>query len=324
MSDKFVYQNARIKAIETRLLSQQQQQRLLDASNVSEVFKLLVEMGFGQGVAVENGDFDKVFEAEEHFASSVLRQFNVDGELDAFLLLNDYHNLKALLKASVMGEESPYLMAEGIFEIEKIKAAIVGEISDLPQEMTQIISKINKLISESKATPRVIDTMVDKASYRAALNSIKRNAKLIKQYFSAKIDYLNILSFFRCKRSEQSQKFFLEALIDGGELSEDFFASAYESPNEVFKEKCKFTPYRDLVAKAVDDNNLIAFEVAIDNALLKLWRENFNDMFSPAPILYYYFEKLTEIKVIKLIVAGVKNHVEPSLIKERMREIYGA
>ncbi len=324
MSDKFVFQNARIKAIETRLLSQQQQQRLMDASNASEVFKLLFEMGFGGGAAVENGDFDKMFEAEEHFAVSILRQFNVDGELDAFLLLNDFHNLKALLKASVTGEENPVIMAEGIFDVEKIKAAIVGEISDLPQEMTEIISKINKLIADGKATPRLIDTVVDKASYRAALKSVKRNAKLIRQYFVAKIDYLNILSFLRCKRADQSQKFFLEIFIDGGDLSEDFFVSVYESTNEAFKEKCKFTPYQDIVAKAVDDNNLTAFEVAADNSLLIKWRENYNEMFSPAPILYYYFEKLTEIKVIKLIVAGVKNHVEPSLIKERMCEIYGA
>jgi hypothetical protein len=70
MSDKFIYQNARIKAIETRLLSLQQLQRLLDASSTSDVFKLLVESGFGQGVSAENGDFDSYLKRKKTMQST--------------------------------------------------------------------------------------------------------------------------------------------------------------------------------------------------------------------------------------------------------------
>ena len=53
-----------------------------------------------------------------------------------------------------------------------------------------------------------------------------------------------------------------------------------------------------------------------------MFRDEFNDLFSIAPIVNFYLTKRTEIKLTKLIVAGIKNHVDPQLIKERMREIY--
>lgn len=62
--------------------------------------------------------------------------------------------------------------------------------------------------------------------------------------------------------------------------------------------------------------------MASENALLKEWKDTDFDMFSIAPIVAYYLTKKTELKVVKLIVAGIKNHVDPQIIKERMRELY--
>ena len=66
----------------------------------------------------------------------------------------------------------------------------------------------------------------------------------------------------------------------------------------------------------------MAFEVEQDNALLKMWKDNKDDMFSVAPIVAFYLTKITQIRVAKLAVAGIKNGVEQSQIRERMREIY--
>ena len=112
--------------------------------------------------------------------------------------------------------------------------------------------------------------------------------------------------------------------MPGGTLGEDFFLSVYDASLDVFRDKFKFTPYQSLVAEAVDGGNLVAFEVQVDNLLLDMCRKRKDDMFSCAPVVGYYFGKLAEIKAVKLVFAGVKNNVEPRLIKERMRDIYGA
>ena len=53
-----------------------------------------------------------------------------------------------------------------------------------------------------------------------------------------------------------------------------------------------------------------------------MWKDNKNDLFGVAPIVSFYLTKVTQIRVAKLAVAGIKNGVEQGQIKERMREIY--
>ncbi|MEG2540197.1 MAG: V-type ATPase subunit [Clostridia bacterium] len=322
MSDKFVFQNARIKSMECKLMTSQHIQRLFECANLDDAMKLLIEIGFGVNSTAENNKFDTLFLQEEAGAVAVLRDFNVDGILDAFLLENDYHNLKALLKAMVSGESNPVLMPHGVYQIEQLKVGLSGDASDLPSEMSTAIHTLEKLISEEKITPHTIDTIVDVAKYHDIFKRIKGNSSLQKTYFVRKVDYLNILTFLRCKNLNLSQKFFADSFVDGGELAQEFFVAIYESATEVLKDKCKYTPYQDIVEVAVDSKNLVGFEVSIDNALLKIWKDESSEMFSEAPIVSFYFSKLTQLKIVKLIVAGIKNKVDRDLIKERMRDIY--
>ena len=82
MSDKFVFQNAKIKHMESKLLTSQSVQRLLDCAEKEDAFKVLLEMGFGSGIPVETNDFDTLFAHEEENAVALLKEFNVG----AFLL----------------------------------------------------------------------------------------------------------------------------------------------------------------------------------------------------------------------------------------------
>lgn len=321
MSDKFIFQNARIKSMESKLLSSQTLQRLAECSSLEDAFKILIESGWGAS-GVETNNFDAVFAYEEELAVSVLRNFNSDGALDAFLLFCDYHNAKALLKAKISGNDKPVLMPEGIYSSDAIKDAIIGgDVTALPEKMGEAIKLIEKLTLEEKITPHAIDTILDKAAYGNILAIVKKSGRLAREYFIRKIDYLNILSFIRCRKLGLSEKFFEEGFVEGGELSYELFTSVFESPVESLKDKYKYTPYRDIVETIVDTGT-VSYEVETDNALYKMWKDENNDMFSIAPIVSYYFTKTIELKIVKLIVAGIKNNVAPQLIKERMRDLY--
>lgn len=323
MSDKFIFQNARIKSMETKLLTTQHVQRFLDCDNSEELFKLLIEIGFGVRVGVDQSNFDSLFFAEEKNITDILREFNVDEALDCFLKINDYHNVKALFKASIMVNENPVLMPDGLIDSGLIKDAISSaEVRDLPIFMQEAISSLLKLELEEKITPHTIDTYCDRALYQDVFITTRRSEKITKQYFVQKIDFMNILSFLRCKKLKLDDKFYFEGFISGGELSQEFFMSVYESPLDALKQNCKFTRYQNIVTTYVDSLNLVNFEVEVDNQLLKMWKDNNNDMFSVSPIVSYYLTKQTEIKVVKLIVAGIKNNVSPEIIRERMRELY--
>ena len=110
MSYKFLYQNAQIKSRESKLLTQQGVQRLLDASDAKEASRALAELGFG----TDGENFDVVFKRAEEENVALLKEMNEGGALDAFLIENDYINLKILLKAYVAGTNAQTFAPNGL------------------------------------------------------------------------------------------------------------------------------------------------------------------------------------------------------------------
>ena len=321
MSDKFVFQNAKIKHMESKLITSQSVQRLIECATPDDAFKVLLEMGFGSGIPVETNDFDTLFAHEEENAVALLKEFNVSDALNAFLVEIDYLNLKSVFKAHATNTDFSSTLV-GLYDVNEMKALVDGvESENLPREMKEAVAYLLELEKAEKLSPRIIDVTIDRAMFKHILSLVKKSGNLAKRYYIKKIDYLNILSFLRVKKLSLPLDFFEKGFIEGGTLAEDVFASAFDSM-EKFKENTKQTEFREVVEKTADTQDIVALEVAIDNDLLKMFRDEFNDLFSIAPIVSYYLTKRTEIKLTKLIVAGIKNHVDPQLIKERMREIY--
>lgn len=324
MSDKFLFQNARIKAMESRLLGPAQLARLADASSAAEVRKILGETGFGSSATGDNLGVDKLVEAEERAALALLKEFNGGGEFTAFLLESDYLNLKALLKAAATGDKNPVLGEEGVVTLDELRTAAEGDVRFIRPHMAEAVRAVEKLAAENKLTPHGIDCAVDKAMFRDIAETAKKGGKDVAAYFELKADCVNIATFVRCKRWELGDKLFEENFVEGGTLDLAFFLSAYEGTEETFCEKLRYTPFADIAEKAAEGSGLTALERAVDEKLVGMWRREKDDMFSAAPVVAFYLTKTAEARAVKLIYAGVKNNVDPRLIKERMREIYGA
>ena len=69
-------------------------------------------------------------------------------------------------------------------------------------------------------------------------------------------------------------------------------------------------------------DDMIAFEREWDNALLDIFKEKRNDIFSVAPIAGFYTAKKVEIKIVRMICILLKNDVDKDIIKARLRELY--
>lgn len=321
MSDKFIYHNARVKSMELKLLNAQQVQRLADADCVRDFAKILSEMGFGAG-AGEGAGVDRMIESEEAFALHTLREFNEDNELDAVILERDYLNLKILLKALFSGGKTPSTEVEGVMSRDALAAGVGGDYSALRPEMANAVLALEKAAQEGKLTAHGVDCACDRAYFADAAALAKRNS-VLADYLVLRADTSNISAFLRCRRQSLPERQFEENFMPDGSLEKEFFTSVYDAAPEAFYEKCRYTPYSALVAVAAE-KGLVAFEAKRDNTLIAYWRERRDDMFSCAPVVGWYFGKLQELKVVKLLYAGVKNGVEPAVIKERTRDIYGA
>jgi V/A-type H+-transporting ATPase subunit C len=308
--------------MEASLLSQQTLHRLSDCASEPEIFKILTENGFGAG-AQDGKSVDALLKKEEHNNAALLKQLNSEGGFEAFLIRYDYNNVKAFLKAKVSGNEKPELMPEGLYDTSRLKtAAQTGDVFGLPEQMAHAVKCTGKSLAECNCTSHSLDTEIDKAYFADAASRVKKSHKLIKKYFLQKADFVNILSFFRCVRLGLGQSFFTQGFVGGGSLGAEFFAELPSFSASALAGACAQTEYKELVDKAAKSGNLIEFEKETDIMLLNMWRAESADMFSPAPVLAFYFGKLAEIKTVKLITAGVKNNVAPALIKERIRLSY--
>ncbi len=319
MSYKFLYQNAQIKSRESKLLTPQGAQRLLDASDLKEASKALVELGFGS----DGENFDAVFKRCEEENVALLKEMNEGGALDAFIVEGDYTNLKILLKAYVSGSKADAFAPRGLFDIETLKTAIeTGDVQALPKRMQDAILKTQEAAVGGRISAHKLDVEIDKTQFAHQLELCKKSGKLAKEYFEKRIDFLNISSFERTRRLGLDGAFFEECFVAGGKIPLDVFKNGWELHGEDLLALFKDTEYFDGVKALDEGGKLVVFEAKSDDALLKLWKENKDDMYSIAPVVAFYMSKKTELKIAKLIVAGVKNHVAPQTIKERMRELY--
>lgn len=304
--------------MEHSLFTAQSVGRLLDCTSADAAYKALTDMGFGSGAT--DGGTDGLFAVEETRAADFLREFNVDGYLDAFLSEYDFLNLKSLFKSSITGK--PCVSApNGLYDVNDIKIWVEQDgKTDAPPYFAEAVAELKKLALSGAVSPRKVDCIVDKARFAYVFSSLKKSDKFMRGYFTQKADTMNIGAFIRCKRLGLPKSYFAEGFIEDGELG--FLPDIYDLPLETLKEKCKRTVYDELVSKVVDDGDLVSFEVTVDNMLFKMWKDEKDDLFGVAPIVAYYLAKVTQIRVAKLAVAGIKNKVDKNKIKERMRELY--
>lgn len=319
MSYKFLYQNAQIKSRESKLLTPQGVQRLLDASDVREASKALAELGFGS----DGENFDAVFKRAEEENIALLKEMNEGGALDAFIVESDYINLKILLKAYISGTKAETFAPDGLYSVEVLQNAIdTAEVEFLPKRMQEIILKTQEALASGEIGGHKLDIDVDKTQYAHQLELCKKSGKVAKEYFEKRIDYLNISSFERSRRLNLDVEFFEECFIEGGKIALSTLESVWEFHGDDLLAPFKQTCYFEDVKTLDEGGKLVVFEAKSDNALLKLWKEEKDDLYSISPIVAFYMSRKTELKIAKLIVAGVKNHVAPQIIKERMRELY--
>ena len=96
--------SARVKALETRLLTRERLEQLLDARTGEEMGKLLQEWGYPQLDAAHPEAMDAALSAVREATLADLAEGIPDTRyLELFKIKYDYHNAKVLLKAEAMG-----------------------------------------------------------------------------------------------------------------------------------------------------------------------------------------------------------------------------
>ena len=320
-NNSLVYSNARVKAMENSFLTNEKIVRMAYSDSLDEGFRVLLESSYGGGLVVDAKDYDALLQTEDARVSEFVLEAMPSGQgMESFVVKNDYHNLKAIVKGKYMRLDDVdfMLMPKGSFDPKEVKDMVYADdYSVLTDLQKTALLEIDSARANGNTSPRFIDLTLDKACYKEIMSSLKKvKNKFMPKYWQTNIDMMNISCFVRaCNAGDKT--LFDESFIDGGKLEKRFFTGELSG----VLDKLTYTSYPQ-IAEALKTGDFVAFERIWDNTLLNIFKDERNDIFSVAPIAGFYVAKKIEIKIVRMICILLKNDVDKDVIRDRLRELY--
>lgn len=317
----YPYAVARIRMLERSLLTEKNYIQMAEARTTEEALKILSEAGYG------NGNSLSVKEYEEALAAQLAKAYADVGELvsgqrfmDMFLLKNDYHNLKVLMKEDISGVDgSNYLVGGGTVSVEVMKSAFQMKAYDtLPANMAEAVAEAYSVYGKT-LSGQMIDIVLDKAAFKEmSATADKSNNDFIKRYMQYVCDLTNLKSFLRVKNMKKTFEMFTLVFVEGGTFGLDGFKTAFnaESPASGFK-----GTYYEALCESMA-KGFTAFEKQCDDYLMMFVKDAKYISLTLEPLVAYIYARETEVKTVRIILNSKVNNIDPDVIKERLRDAY--
>ena len=309
----FAYATGRISAIETRLLTSAKLDALDKSDSKEECLKILSDAGYDASDIYNENDFDKMLIKEKDKLYALIHELSGDiGIADIFLLKNDYHNLKVLIKQDFL--KNPVLdiqrlfIENGCFHIDKLRHLYANK--DFNQFSNIMKDAVISAISHMQAykSPQDVDIILDNALYSEMKSkSIDMNNDFLINLVSVMADLVNIKTFMRVKKLGKDKDFLEKVLVAGGDIEKISFERLFMGSSEGFFEMLDRTKYQSI---ASEKNMSIPYiEKKCDDFLIEyISLARFFSM-GTAPIVAYLLKKENEINSVKIIMFGKEKSI---------------
>jgi len=328
---QYAYSVSRIRAIERKLLDKGKLDRMVEAKSPEEALKVLQEADYGKrdSDSADIYDYENLLRDESKKVYSLLKEIAPGPDVfDLFLITNDYHNIKVVLKSEFLGQDYDNLLVEsGSIPIDKLKTMIrERSMADMPDVMKSAVEECIQTYNKT-LDPQVIDIILDKASFKQMKDtSIKSENKFIKDLVTLFIDLANIKIFLRAKALNKSWDFLKKVLIPEGNINSAVFVENLDNPLDSFIDALKFTSLGEFLEEGIESfkttGTLTKFEKLSDNLILNYVKKSKYIALGIEPLVGFLIAKEMEIKNARIIMVGKINNISNDVIRERLREAY--
>lgn len=327
----YAYAAARIRAVEIKLLDSSRFDRMLDASNAEDAYKVLAEAEYGFAGSNTGSifSFEALLDEEMKKCYSLLLEIAPQIEIiKAFQRRHDYFNIKVLLKAEFSGQEVPsILMDTGTFEREKIKRIIrERDYGELTHIMRQAIEETHDVFSRTQDS-QAIDLLLDKVSYYQFVSDLREiESPFLCRLAEIMVDITNIKMYIRARSLNKAWDFLKKLLLDSGTISEKLYFENSDKSIDAFIDDIRFSRYGDDVYNGWElfktRKNISGLERLLDDYMMRFIREAKMVVMGVEPLVAYLFAKEAEIRNVRIIMTGKINRLPVDLIRERLRLSY--
>ncbi len=315
---EYAYAVGRIRANETRLLTQQDYEQLITSADDQSAIRILCDKGWPLSESSPIGDTEK----ELDFAWKLISESVPDPALlEALIIGNDFFNLKAALKTVFSDLEpdnyytKPCITDTGIIT----KAVKTHDFSILPEYLSECADKAYEALTNLNSG-QYAEFIIDKASLEYRLSSAASSgSEALKKIIDLKIASANIKIALRCSANGKSAEFAEQAMIPFS----GFDIKALIESSGSFKEIANYvssTEYSFLCESISKGFN--ALEETCDNEIFKLVSNSKYDVFGPEPIIAYWFCKCFEVRNARVILSAKANNLSADEIRKRVRGVY--
>lgn len=327
MSKKdFTAQVGRIRALESRLLTDEQVERMLSAEDASNSLKILNDLDWASflGEAEKPEDYGKIIdEGLIEIKNIIIEMLDDKDDLDFLWLLFDLQNAKILTKALVKNDNPDdiidFLSPLGVLSSGRMRRLIFEQ--KRINNFEWLLPVINKIQSHynTYSNPEIIEWELHFAFFPLILEQVeKTKSELIMDFFQRLIDIENIKTF--ATRSHHDSDFSSTLLLEGGSINTSDILQANDFG--VLIEKIPDFTTREALSRELLGNekiDYVVFEKILDEFLFnslkpsKIASEEIDAVFA------YFWTKNRNAGIIRAIMIGKLNFIPEEQIRKWLR-----
>ena len=320
--------SARIRAMETSLLTRERMEQLLEARSDEEAAKLLQECGYPQLDATRPEVMDAALsQAREELFSDLGDSVPDARYIDLFKLKYDYHNIKAILKAEAVGADARHMLSEmGRVSASQMQEALRhGTLEELPPLLAEAAAEAREVL-ETTRDPQLADIVLDRWCYREMASLAEETGSAFLQaYVQVQIDGVNLRALIRTMRMGKSGEFLRGVLLEGGEIPPESVLAAAAGGAGAVRELYEPTGFAEAAAagaEALSGGPLTEFEKLCDDAVSAYLSQAQLVPFGEAPLVGYLAARETEFTNLRILLMGRGMGLSPDVIRSRLRAAY--
>lgn len=299
-----------LAARETKMLSAERMERMIDAPTNDEAAKILEECGYGDLSGLSAKEAGAALEAHIAALFDEVEGMVPEAQLvQLFRLKYDYHNAKALIKARAMGVECDAILSQrGTVAPQKLLTAFLEEdYRDIPPVLAQAMVSAAAILART-TNPQAADFELDRAYFAQmlALSDGLSDGGFARGLCAAADRQREPA---RCRAHAphgQGRGLLKTALIPGGTIGTDRVLAAFDSA-EALTALYGNTWLGNAAAAgaaAMSGGALTAFELLCDNALMDYIRAAKLRSFGAAHVSAYLAAMENETTAARMILTG--------------------
>lgn len=318
---EFAYGVAHIRAHELSLLTNDNLESMISASNLNEAIRLLGDKGWN----TESEDFSSMLLEESEKNWNLLCECLPEEHLlDCLIIENDFHNLKTAIKTVFTGEDPErYFVFPCVYDTQKIKEAIEKkDFSSLPECMAETAEKAYDVLTRL-GSGQMADIIIDKQTMAVKLQMAeKSDSELLKNAVAMNVAAANIKIALRCIKTGKSIDFMKKAMSDGCPIIDidTLQKKALEGEDAVTSYLEGIKEFSQAASFLKESSTL--FEKCLDDAIMEKVKDAKYTAFGVEPIFAYYMAREAEIKNVRVILSLKRNGISSEEIRKRVREAY--